>query len=91
MRLLFKYSEGVAGLFSGDLPLESTHSPMKTLQMISDSHDSSVFQGGISSTEVCPMAKRTIKAGYWFTFRWTPNHKLDRTLSDDCSCNFALQ
>lgn len=45
-----QYSECVWGVFSGVLPLQSTQSPVEMLQMISDTHDSSVLQGGTSST-----------------------------------------
>lgn len=66
----FKQNRNDAGFFPGALTLESAQSKMEMLQMISDTHDSSGFQGGTSSsTKVLLAAARTIAAGYWFTFR----------------------
>lgn len=43
-KVLLKYSQHRTDLFSGVLLLEPTLNPMEMLQMISDTHDSSVFE-----------------------------------------------
>lgn len=74
-KVLLKYSQHRTDLFSGVLLLEPTLNPMEMLQMISDTHDSSVFEcgGGVgrstSSARTSLVAERTIAARYWFTFR----------------------